>query len=238
MKLLRIYLLAATCWLMMGCQKEMTNPVVNGVVQLKFQNVVGNQPLQFNTAYTNSFGESFSISKYKYYISNIALVDEVGNQFSIPDTYFLVDQNDAASSTVTLNAAAADYKAIRFLIGVDSMRNVSGAQTGALDPALDMFWTWNTGYIMGKLEGSSPLSTLPNQRIELRTVTLNFDQWYAVEESKQLAININADVLKWFDAVHPLPIAAQATCTSPGSLASRYADNYARMFTITSIQQQ
>jgi hypothetical protein len=54
-----------------------------------------------------------------------------------------------------------DITGIRFLLGVDSARNVSGIQTGALDPARGMFWTWNSGYVMAKIEGSSPSAHVP-----------------------------------------------------------------------------
>jgi len=43
-------------------------------------------------------------------------------------------------------------------MGVDSLRNVSGAQSGALAVANNMFWSWNSGYIMVKAEGTSPNS--------------------------------------------------------------------------------
>ena len=49
-----------------------------------------------------------------------------------------------------------DYTELQFLLGVDSLHNVSGAQTDDLDPAKDMFWTWNSGYVMAKMEGNSP----------------------------------------------------------------------------------
>ncbi len=249
MKLLRLYLLGLTTWLLAGCQKELTQPVVHGAVQLQLQHTAGSQPLVLNTTYSNRFGEDFTLSKFKYYISNIALVDAADQKHPVPDTYFLVDENNPASKTFSINAEGGNYKAIQFLLGVDSTRNVSGAQTGALDPMLDMFWTWNTGYIMAKLEGTAPLSNLPNQKVEyhiggfkgadgvLRTVTLPFNQTYTIAENKPLTIQLNADIFNWFDAVHSLPIAAQPTCTAPGSLASRFADNYARMFTITSILQ-
>jgi len=29
-----------------------------------------------------------------------------------------------------------------------------------------MFWTWNSGYIMAKLEGTSPVSSQPNNKFE------------------------------------------------------------------------
>lgn len=41
------------------------------------------------------------------------------------------------------------------MIGVDSLTSVSGAMGGDLDPTKGMFWTWKTGYIFFKIEGSS-----------------------------------------------------------------------------------
>jgi hypothetical protein len=64
--------------------------------------------------------------------------------------YFLVDFSDTTTTTLKLTILPYLYNRLSFVIGVDSARNVSGAQTGALDPANGMFWTWNTGYIMAK----------------------------------------------------------------------------------------
>ncbi|RYD74793.1 MAG: hypothetical protein EOP55_14645 [Sphingobacteriales bacterium] len=61
---------------------------------------------------------------------------------------------------ITINdVPTGDYTKIEYTIGVDYARNFAGAQTGALDPINGMFWTWNSGYIFVKLEGSSPKST-------------------------------------------------------------------------------
>ena len=235
---------------MLSCQKEAENTTNKGVVQLQFTNMAGSASLALNSTFTNTFGESLTITKYKYYISNIAFTDERNFRRLVPDTYFLVDEGDAASKTFNIEVPAGTYQSISFLLGVDSTRNVSGAQTGALDPLHDMFWTWNTGYIMAKLEGTSPVSELPNEKVEyhtggfkgehsvLRTVTLPFGQVYTLQKNGRLQVAIKADVLKWFDGVHPLSIAAAPTATSPGALASRFADNYARMFTLTAVQPQ
>jgi hypothetical protein len=42
---------------------------------------------------------------------------------------------------------------IGFLLGIDSLTNVSGANQGDLDPTKGMFWTWQSGYINIKIEG-------------------------------------------------------------------------------------
>jgi hypothetical protein len=55
-----------------------------------------------------------------------------------------------------INVPAGTYTGMYLTMGVDSARNVSGAQEGALDPANGMFWSWTSGYIMIKAEGLSP----------------------------------------------------------------------------------
>ncbi len=250
MKQLQLFLLVVVAVLIAGCQKETSKPEEKGVVQLQFTHVAGNQPLALNTAIINAFGESLTITKYKYYISNITFTDERDLRRLLPDTYFLIDESSINSKVLTVEAPAGTYKSVTFLIGVDSTRNVSGAQTGALDPLHDMFWTWNTGYIMAKLEGTSPASVLPNQKVEyhtggfkgehsvLRTVTLPFGQAYTLQKDGRWRLTITADILKWFEGAHALSIASAPTATAPGALAARFADNYSRMFTLISVQTQ
>lgn len=233
-----------------SCQREIDGTTVTGKVELDFTQMVGAQPLTLNMVYNKPDGEDFLITKLKYYISNISLVDSAGYRHSIPDQYFLVDKSSAESQKISVNVDAGKYTAISFMIGVDSLRNVSGAQDGALDPVLDMFWTWNTGYIMAKMEGTSSYSTLPNNRIEYhiggfkgsekvqRLVQIPFGQTMPVTEGKTLKIDLQADIMKWFNGMYDLTITQNPTCTSPGLLASRYADNYSTMFTLNSIQSQ
>ncbi len=38
-------------------------------------------------------------------------------------------------------------------MGVDSIKNYSGAQAGELDPIYGMLWDWNSGYVYYKHEG-------------------------------------------------------------------------------------
>lgn len=243
-------LLALPLLLLLSCQKEVVNSFPKGGVSLRFNNLMDGDSLQFDIPYANRSGEDFTVSRFKYYISNIALVDTAGALHKIPDTYFLVDHSKSSSLSLDMQATEGRYRAVQFLVGVDSIRNVSGAQAGALDPSLDMFWTWSTGYIMAKLEGRSSLSTAPDNRIEyhiggfkapnsaLRTVTLPFGQNHPVEKGKTLVIRIGAELLDWFDGVNDLSIAGQPVIMGPGLPASQFADNYASMFFIQSLQSQ
>jgi len=43
---------------------------------------------------------------------------------------------------------------ISLLFGIDSAIQMGGVGTGALDPQLGMYWTWQTGYVQWKMEGA------------------------------------------------------------------------------------
>lgn len=105
-------------------------------------------------------GDTMQFVTAKYYVSNFKLKNSSGSWYSIPESYFLVDVSNPSSTLLNLgNIPAGTYTEMSYVIGVDSTRNVSGAQSGALAPSYGMFWSWNSGYIMFKLEGISPQSS-------------------------------------------------------------------------------
>lgn len=223
--------------------------VKKGMVKISFKNLVQGFPMLLNDSiYRNPFGEAYSISRFKYYISHITLSN---GSFSAVDKngYHLVDESKPGSLNFSFEAAAKKYTTISFMIGVDSLRNVSGAQTGALDPRNDMFWTWNSGYIMFKFEGNSPVSAQVNNKIQyhvggfagpnsvLRTVSFMFppDQLLDVKESKISELVIEADASKWWQYPNDIRIADNAVSMTPGPLAKKMADNYSKLFALKKI---
>lgn len=230
-----------------SCKKNEENNTPVFPILLKFSNSVGNQALQLNTAYTNAFGESFTPKTFRYYITNISVKNNSGQTEILPATYFLVSEDSAASKTIQLQVQSNNITSVQFLLGVDSTRNVSGTQTGALDPVLGMFWTWNTGYITAKLEGNSPVSTIPQNAFQYhiggfktgenttRNIQLSLANAAQPKTGQPAIIYIQADVLKWFSGVHQLKIADNAFVHSPGALAVKYADNFANMFSIQNV---
>ena len=209
---------------------------------IRFKHWVGDKELQlFEETYTNRFGEPFVISKFRYYISNLTITGiSDGKEIKLSDkAYYLVNEADAQSKIISIPANSA-IQSISFVMGVDSVKNVSGVQTGSLDPANGMFWTWNSGYVFAKLEGQSDSSHavahsftwdvggFRKNENALRSVQLLVNK--SAEYTDTLVIN--ADVLKWFDARHPLRIAQSPTCHQPGKLAMQIADNYSAMFSV------
>lgn len=208
--------------------------------------IIGNSPLR----YQNAAGDSFSIRMYKYYISNIKLTDNNGNVWSEPNSYHFIDAAFPSTNTFDIaNVPAGTYVSMTFLIGVDSARNVSGSQTGALDPVNGMFWTWSTGYIMAKLEGKAPNSPAAGDNIVfhiggfsgansgLRWATPSFGSSQAVVTSTTGAqINMKSDALRWFTGGTTISFATVNNIMNPGANSVAIANNYASMFSVLSIQ--
>ncbi len=128
-------------------------------IPVTIHNVWGNAdtPLVLAETYVNPItGEDAKFYTCNYYLSNFQLKKSDGTYWKQPDSYHLVRVTDSNLHEINLAAVPpGEYTAIRFLVGVDSLKNVSGAQTGDLSPSNNMFWSWSTGYIMLKLEGAS-----------------------------------------------------------------------------------
>ena len=228
--------------------EKKTNDEPGANILLHFNTVVDNKQFFFDSIYTNSFGENFSVSKFKYYISNIEFKNSAtGAKKSIPNSYYLVNEADSSSKDILINVPDGNYTTISFLLGVDSIKNVSGAQSGALDPANDMFWTWNTGYVMAKIEGASPVSKQVHHKIEyhiggfkgensvLQKIRLIIPSLQNSKGKKNLKLTIDADINTWFQGSHDLSIAQNPVCTTPGLLAKQFSENYRNMFKVRSV---
>lgn len=149
-----------------ACKKDDTiDPNEKGSMVLEFDNVYEGQQLKLNdVTYKTAAGDDINITQFDYFISNIHLVKSDGTEYIVPqdNSYFLVKENIATSQAITLtDVPAADYKSIKFMIGIDSLRNTMdiSKRTGILDPAAGaagMYWSWNSGYIFMKMEGTSP----------------------------------------------------------------------------------
>lgn len=228
---------------------KITASQTTGTLKITFVNTVKGKPLELYTGkYLNPFGEEYSISKFKYYISHVSLLKGKA-VFWEPENFHLIDESKPDDLHFSFALGAGEYNSLQFMLGVDSLHNVSGAQSGALDPLNDMFWTWNSGYVMAKIEGSSPQSTLVNNKLEyhvggfmgennvLKNITLNFPpgKLLNIQKGKTSEIIIEADINSWWQQPNDIKIAEHPVCSTPGPLAKKIADNYSKMFTIKEV---
>lgn len=230
-----------------GCAKA-PEPAATGNLYLELEPTVGTAPLVPGpTVYPTGNGEQFTISTFKYYLSNLKLHRADGTHYAVPDGYFLVDAGQAASQHVALHGIpAGTYTGLSFVVGVDSARNVAGAQTGALDPVNGMFWDWNSGYIFVRLEGTSPASATGRYKYAIRGFQRPFNTLrtivpafggatVAVSPGHEPEIHLAVDVQKMF--VGPAPVRFATVYDSEGGPSSvQLANNYAAgMFTVEHI---
>lgn len=220
-----------------------------GSINLSFLNVADDKNLQLGTDYyITQNADSIKIDVFKYYVSNFQLVKEDGSIFTIPESYLLIDAAKASSlNQILSNIPPGNYTSMKFLIGVDSTRNVSGAQTGALDPANGMFWTWSTGYIMAKIEGTSPQSGSPSKTVSfhiggfsgsgsaLKNVEIPFNTKVVINSNSNPRVILKSNVLEWFKTPTSLELSSTYLVVTTGPLSRNIAANYADMFSLAGI---
>lgn len=220
-----------------------------GTVKIIFNNHINNHPVVLNDrTYINPFGEQYIIKKLKYYISNTAFYSG-GKAARQKSQYWLINQASDSSLGISIRLPVNDYDSIGFLLGVDSARNTSGAQTGPLDPLNDMFWTWRSGYIMEKLEGTSPQSNIVNNKFEyhiggyegenkaLNFITVPFaaGNKLVIKKNQTSTVVIQVDINRFWDVAYPLRITETPVCSAPGVLAKQIAINFSRLFSAKEI---
>jgi hypothetical protein len=216
----------------------------SGTVSLQFENYIGNVVLHLDSPeYKNDLGQAYNVTKFKYYISNIHLIRSDGKEF-ILDDYFLVNEEKKESKQINLSGVEeGDYSSLSFTLGVDSLHNCSGVQSGALDPINGMFWAWNTGYVFLKLEGRASESKSPGRMYEyhiggfknpyncIRNINLKFENTFRVEKGKNISIRIKADASEVLKSPTTIDFSKLSSVTDFNN-ATMVADNYMDMFSI------
>lgn len=230
--------------------KPTTPAVTTGSISLNFEHMVDTNALTLNTVnYVTANNDTVYFTKFKYYISNVKFTKSDGSIFSEPESYHLIDEATASSKTFSVaNVPFGNYTSVSFVIGVDSLRNVSGAQTGALATSNGMYWGWSSGYIMAKLEGHSNQSGASTKDIlyhvggfsgannVLKTVSPSFNGSTAnVSSIVNPEIHLSCDISEWFKNDSTINVATLHTIHMPGASAKTIADNYADMFSVEHI---
>lgn len=258
--LLIIFMLALA---IASCKKNDVgyNPNVKTKVVIEYDNMVGNQNLQLgSTTYTNTAGENFTVSLFKYFVSNFKLTKSDGSEYVVPQDscYFLVDESIASSLKPVLTIPEGEYTKLSFVLGVDSLRNTMDVskRTGNLDvtgTASGMYWSWNSGYIFFKLEGNSQASPQADKSFKyhiglfggMSTPTLNNIKTINIDLTsrgilkakygRNLSVKVNSDALKMFSGSANVSIAANPVVMA-NSYSATVANNFANMFSHNSTQ--
>ncbi|MFZ4105743.1 MbnP family protein [Flavobacterium sp.] len=223
-----IVIFALVC---LSFQMKKNQKDVDVLLQLNFQN----ESLVLNDKkYVTKTNDTVTITKMKFYLSNIVLELEDGTQYKESNSVHLVDAETLSSLEFHLkNVPDIKIKKIRFDIGIDSLTSVSENFDGDLDPALGMYWAWNTGYINMKLEGKSSSCTNVKKEFQFHIggylPKQNALQKIEFEIDENQIINIEVELSKWLDS---LSLKETNSIMIPGEKAIAMARIYKNIFEI------
>ena len=214
----------------------------NGTITIKFINTANHQPVDLRTtAYKNEFQEEYFINKLKYYVGHF-FIDKTF--INLPnDNYLLIDASKEANE-ISLKIPEGTYSGLSFNLGVDSIDNCNGAQDGALDPINDMFWTWNSGYVFFKLEGTSTASTSDLNRIEYHlggykdenniNTAIKINGLIHIKANKKTELIVECNLDNFWNTVSAIKISEHSVCMTAGDLAKKIAANFSSLFSLKS----
>ncbi len=231
----------------------------SGKITIIFEPVFKDKPLMLHDQYyVDDNNDTLYIDAFRFYMTNFQF--DCGHyQKEIHATRHLFDASDTATYTITFDPTPGwEYRELNFTAGVDSVINTSGANEGDLDPVKGMYWTWNSGYIMAKLEGRSAVCKTLHHEFEFHIggykspyntdrKVYNLPTSFLWEEKSDLSnihfpqiqthaviIRIKTDVSAWFRGIS---LAKTNNIVIPGKEAAMMADNYAKMFSIVEIKR-
>jgi len=181
------------------------------------------QPLHLDSLrYNDSAGETLSISRLSYLLSNFALEREDGGWVEIPNQSAWMDAAQQRTIAHFNSLPPAKYRAVRFDIGLDPAANAADPSKFPPDHPLNanlngLSWAWQGGYIFLALEG----------HYRAGSGTLNGFAYHLARAPNRTRINITAqldlshdsallldfDLGALLDAPHPLSFQRDGTAT-------------------------
>ncbi|MFA7273926.1 MAG: MbnP family protein [Crocinitomicaceae bacterium] len=186
-----------------------------------------NQPFK-----VNGFEDSIQLFTFKFYISELAFWNNEELVFTDNKKYHLVDFEQPASLSFLENIPTnRSFNSIRFNLGIDSVTNSAGALGEELDPTNGMYWTWQSGYINFKMEGSSEMCPARNHffQFHLGGYLSPFAAWRTVNMivENETSVEIKFDVSEFFKQVN---VAQTYQIMRPSEPAMKLSDLASTLF--------
>jgi len=201
--------------------------------QLSFEPIYNALPLQLDTNLADT-NDTIQIETLKFYISNIELMQGDQVVFQEENSYHLVDASEKASGNIHLTIPAKiPFSTVSFTLGIDSTTNDAGAMGGDLDPTKGMYWTWQTGYINFKLEGTSPRCPARNNRFQFHlggyAAPSPTAQKIIVPTTSQTGIVVQVDIAAF---LAPMDLSKKYRVMIPGMEAMELSKKLSQLFTV------
>lgn len=260
-------IISCSALLLTACSKDkeiITNTIeIDGKATITFDAVFGNQDFALNKDFTAG-SKTFNFTKFRYWLSNVVLINTQGEEFKIPGSYYLMEETGAINlagvsndlpttiypatkreDVVLKEVKQGDYKAIRFSVGIDQKYNdnmsLQAGELSQLNGMTNVSWMWLTSYIFSSTGGkvtdagvSKTLKVETGLNANFKTITLDLPQNLHVGGTKAPVLVLNVDVSKTMDGVDAMTTPVVGAA-QPAVMAA-VATNYAtKVFSVKSL---
>lgn len=243
------YLFAGTLMLLLqaaSCKKDTDQPVNENpnpaeekhTLTINLGHTYGDTPFALSHNYITPANDTIRVTDLLYYFTNIRLEKEDGSTVA-PETYYLVDFSNPASTSISLELPKANYKKLSFMVGVDPAHNHNLAQTGALDPAHNMYWSWTTEYIFYRIKGKvGAAATTFSFDLAGDANLMQYQLATPVTLDQNRTVNVTMDIKELFE--HPntydLKTDDKDIHTATGASVTKLVQNAQDMFRVSGVQ--
>lgn len=231
-----------------SCTKDKEIIEAAGETQLTFDAKVGTADFALNTDFSIE-GRTYRFNKLRYWISNLSLVDTKGNEYTVPNSYYLVEETAAVSvqdgdytypankrESISLKSIpAGEYKTIKFSIGVDARYNdnlsLQSGELSQLNGMTNVSWMWHTSYIFTALGGTVTEGTTTKTikaetgtNATFKSVSYNLPAAISIGSLKSTSVDFVLDVTKLFAGLDLVttPTIGASQAAAMNTLATNY----------------
>ncbi len=253
-----LYSVALLSLVFTSCTKEENTAEMAGQATVSFDAKVGSSDFALNQNFTIG-NRIYNFKQFRYWVSNVSLVDDKGAEYKIPNSYFLLEEtgevktqegaytypSNKREDVIISNIPVGNYKTVKFAIGVDAKYNdnlsLQAGELSQLSGMTNISWMWHTSYIFSSITGSvTEGSTTKNIKAEtglnsnFKTVTIDLPSAVRISSAQNRKVVLAVDLSKVLNGIDlittPTVGAAQAT------VMSQLATNYTQSISVVSAQ--
>ncbi|SFW49618.1 hypothetical protein SAMN02927921_01921 [Sinomicrobium oceani] len=220
-----------------------------GTLNLTLDAVVGQEDFELHTTYDIE-GQQLNFNQFRYWISHVILTDTDGEEFSIEDSYYLMEETEAISiqdgayeypankrETITLTGIpAGSYTSIKFAVGIDPAYNdnlsLQAGELSQLNGMTNISWMWHTSYIFASLKGTdtgndTQLQLETGLNSSYRTVVLTLDKDLEIGGDTDRNLTITTDIAGILNGIKvtETPVIGASTPEAMTTMADNFESN-------------
>ena len=214
---------------------------------IRISHLFNGKPLRMdNTSLRNQAGNTLSVSRLAYFISEVTLLKANGGTIALPNQAAYLNPAEGRETFSLPPVPAGRYTGISFHIGLPSKTNHADPYRypagHPLHPLVNrLHWGWQGGYVFLALEGRYAQTNGKwggysyHLAMDQNLMTVRLVHIFQVEQGSTL--NLAFDVAKAFAAVNPILIqptnGSDSTHSAPGDkLAARLKANIQKAFQV------